>query len=734
MLRAPVAALLVSTSLLASPAYAAEVAEVSAEAADATDPIVVVGQREEYGVKSTSTATKTETDLKDIPQALTVISESQIEDQQLRSIADLLYFVPGATPGTGEANRDQITLRGNNTTADFFVDGIRDDVQYFRDFYNVDRIEILKGPNAMIFGRGGGGGIVNRVTKRSSLGTHRQFMVAADSYGGVRLTGDVDQPLADNIGLRVNGMYENGDSFRRQVDLERYGINPTVGIQAGEDTRIDLSYEYLHDRRTTDRGVPSDARGGPATIDDPLEPLEGFDKTFFGDPDKSYAKADVHLLSFAVTHRFGEGLTLRNRTLYGNYDKFYQNVFPNGAAQPATLTQPERVALSAYNDATKRKNLFSQTDLIWENRLGGVDQTILVGFELGQQKSRQRRQNGFFQPNDAGSFPAPLSDPTIDADVVFFPFNTGGACRPSISTTDCAPTNFVRSKANIAAVYIQDQIRISPMFEVVAGLRFDRFELDVTNLNNGDEFGRTDNLWSPRLGLIFKPMENLSIYASYSRSYLPQSGDQFGGLNITTEALKPERFDNYEIGAKWEPIEGLLATVAVYRLDRSNSQAPDPNNPQLTVLTGEQRSKGVELGLERSISDNWQISAGYAWQKAEIRERTGACNPELAPCEVPLVPRHSFSLWSRYDFTKKLGAGVGAIARSRSYASISNLVKLPGYARLDAAIYYRITDDIEAQINFENIFGADYFPNAHSDNNIAPGAPTNVKAAVRFSL
>ena len=183
-----------------------------------------------YGVKSTTTATKTNTDIKDIPQALTVISENQIEDQQLRSIADVLTFVPGATPGTGEANRDQFTLRGNNTTADFFVDGIRDDVQYFRDLYNVDRVEVLKGPNAMIFGRGGGGGIVNRVTKRSSLGTYRESCCPATAKAASRSTGDVDQPLGDGVGLRVNGMYENGDSFRRHVDLERYGINPTVGI------------------------------------------------------------------------------------------------------------------------------------------------------------------------------------------------------------------------------------------------------------------------------------------------------------------------------------------------------------------------------------------------------------------------------------------------------------------------------------------------------------------------
>ncbi|MGH6707020.1 MAG: TonB-dependent receptor, partial [Sphingomicrobium sp.] len=229
------------------------------------------------------------------------------------------------------------------------------------------------------------------------------------------------------------------------------------------------------------------------------------------------------------------------------------------------------------------------------------------------------------------------------------------------------------------------------------------------------------------LGLIFKPLENLSLYASYSRSYLPQSGDQFSGLTLTTDALKPERFDNYELGAKWEPIEGLLATAAIYRLDRTNTQARDADDR--IVLTGESRSKGIELGLERSISDNWQVSAGYAWQKAEITKTTTAA---AAGSKLPLVPRHSFSLWTRYDFTKRLGAGLGVIARSKSFASIGNQVKLPGYARVDAALFYEISDGIEAQVNVENIFGADYFATAHNDNNIAPGAPTNAKASVRF--
>lgn len=691
--------------LLAStnPAIASNSADsvAATELADTSQPIVVTVQRPEYGIDSTSTATRTNTPIKDIPQALTVISESQIEDQDLRSIADVLWFVPGATPGTGESNRDQITLRGNNTTADFFVDGIRDDVQYFRDLYNLDRVEVLRGPNAMIFGRGGGGGVINRVTKRASLDTYRAFAVSGDSEGGVRLTGDVDHPLADNVGLRVNGMYENGESFRRHVELERYGINPTIGILAGPGTRIDLSYEYLHDRRTTDRGVPS-LNG---------QPVEGFDRTFFGDPDLSYADADVQIGMLAVHHELGEGLTLRSRTLYGDYDKFYQNVYPNSSVLPATDMLPARVRLGAYNSATRRRNFFTQTDLVWANRLGGIGQTLLFGYELSRQKSRNLRQSGTF----AGGSEVPLGDPTVDADVTF---------APSASDTNN------RTKATVAALYVQDQIRLSPMFEIVAGLRFDSFRLTVDDLRAaGGEFSRTDELWSPRLGLIFKPHPNLSLYASYSRSYLPQSGDQFSGLSSTSAQLKPERFDNYELGAKWEPVAGLLATAAIYQLDRINTQARDSEDR--VILTGAQRSRGLELGLERNISDRWQVSAGYAWQKAEITKATSA-SPEGR--RVPLVPRHSFSLWNRYDVTNMFGAGLGVIARSSSYASLSNAVKLPAYARVDGALFYEFAHGIEAQLNIENLLGADYFPTAHNDNNIAPGAPRTARATLRFIM
>src|SRR4249919_101205 len=702
------AAALLATSFLALPAFAADVGTggENVESAEA-DPIVVVGDRGGYEAKETCAATKTCTPLKDVPQAVSVVTAEQIADQSLRSIADVLYLVPGASVNSGEGNRDTVVLRGNSSTADFFVDGVRDDVQYFRDLYNVDRVEVLKGPNAMIFGRGGGGGVVNRVTKRSTQSNFENFALSGDSEGGFRLTADVNEPLGQLAGVRINGLYENGDSFRHHVDLKRYGVNPTIGIEAGDRTRIDLSYEYFHDRRTADRGVPSVT--DQVALD---EPLKGFDGIFFGDPDKSFAKVDAHIGVLAVEHELGDGLTLRNRTSYGHFDKFYQNIFAANLNEGAGT-----VTLNGYNNVTTRKNLFSQTDLVWENRLGGIDQTLLFGFELGRQRSRNVRTTAFFAP---GAGVVPLSDPTVDLDglVTFAPI---------------ASDANNRTKATIAAVYAQDQIRPAEWLEIIAGVRFDSFKLAVDDFRAaGGEFDRTDHFISPRLGVVIKANLKLSFYGSFSRSYLPQSGDQFGGLDINTEALKPEQFDNYEVGAKWEPVDGLLATAAIYQLDRTNTRVANPDGSGTFLLSGKQRSKGLELGLAGNVTSRWQVSAGYALQKAEVTEATTAC--PSGDCKVPLVPRHTVSLWHSYEVTDALGLGLGLIARSRLFTTINNQVKLPGYTRVDGAAFYKIANEVEAQFNVENIFGADYFPTANADNNIAPGAPRTVRGTISVEL
>lgn len=691
--------------LLLASAAPAHAGKKAVDDGPAGGEIVVTGQRVTYGVRSTTAATRTNTDIKDVPQAMTVVSAAQIQDQSLRSMADLVMFVPGASANSGEGNRDQIVLRGNSSTADFFIDGVRDDVQYLRDFYNIDRVEVLRGSNAMIFGRGGGGGVINRVRKVATPSSFFDGSAGVDTEGGYRLTSDVNQPLTGAIAFRLNAVYEDGNSFRHRYDSKRYGVNPAVAWRPDGATRVDLSYEHFHDRRTADRGLPSRN----------LRPLTGFDSVFFGDPDLSYAKVNAHTATATAERQLGAGFTIRNRLAYGEYEKFYQNVFASTAATATSLN------LAGYNSSNNRKNLFNQTDLILDGSVGGIAQTFLVGAEFGHQSSRNTRLTANF-PGIGGhrvaSFSVPISDPTVQSGAQFTP-----------SATDANN----RTKADVAAVYVQDQIRFTPYLELVAGIRFDRFRLRVDDRRARNlDLNRTDHLVSPRIGLILKAMRNLSIYASYSRSFLPQSGDQFSGLDLNTAALKPERFDNYEIGAKWEPFAGLLATAAIYQLDRTNTRATDPADSTRIVLTGAQRSKGLELGLERSVGKRWKVSAGYAWQRAKITRAT--TSSLVAGKEVPLVPRHTFSLWNRFDPTAKLGLGVGVIARSKSFTTISNTVVLPGYTRVDGALFYKLTKNIQAQVNVENLFNRDYFPTANSDNNILPGAPRTLRATLRFGL
>lgn len=693
--------LLASGLCLASPAIASMAEETTGA------PIVVTGQRETYGLAVTSSATKTDTQIRDVPQAISVVTAAQIDDAALRSIGDVLRYVPGALIGQGEGHRDQVTLRGNASTADFFVDGLRDDVQYYRGLYNVERIEVLKGPNAMIFGRGGGGGVVNRVSKRPGGEPFVGGAASVDSFGSLFVEADVNQPLATRIGARVAAVYEEFGTHRDVYAGDRLAINPTLALEVGAATRIGLSYEYARDERVVDRGIPSEAG----------RPLVGARDAFFGSRGENQFDFDAHVVRADLRHAFAENVELTSKLLYGDYDKVYANALA-ATAVTTDAAGVRQLGIEAYRDVTTRDNLFVQNDLVWRVEAGGIGHVVLVGAEYGDQDTRNERINGFFDgpvstTSSRRRTVVPLADPLAV---------------PAITFRAGAGNRQVRSKADVIAVYAQDQLSIGRHVEIIAGVRYDRFDLRVDDLVAGTRFSRVDDLWSPRAGLVVKPIEPVSLYASYSRSYLPQSGDQFLGLDASLETLKPERFDNYEVGAKWEPAAGLLLTAAAYRLDRSDSRAPGAV-AGTTVLTGEQRSRGIELGLTGRITSRWNLNAGYALQDAEIRQTTSAAP---AGRDVPLVPRHQASLWSRYDFGTRIGAGVGVYHQSKVFASISNAVTLPRYTRVDGALFFALADGIEAQVNVENIFGDDYFPTAHNDNNISTGAPGNVRGTVRL--
>jgi catecholate siderophore receptor len=659
-------------------------------------PLTVVGARTAgYGARRTTTATRTDTPLRDAPQSVSVVTSELIADQSMQSMADVVRYVPGVTMGQGEGHRDAPTIRGNASTADFFVDGVRDDAQYLRDPYNAERVEALKGPNAMVFGRGGGGGVINRVTREAQWAPTRAFTLETGSYQHRRGTLDLGQGLGASVAARFNGVWEDSRGFRDEFGLRRYGLNPTLAVALGSRTTVFAGYEYFSDERTVDRGIPS-FQGRPSDADI---------RTFFGNPAVSHSEVGVQAANAVIEHGIG-GLTLRNRSRWASYDKFYQNSFPG-----AVNADGSQVALSAYNNRNDRANLFNQTDLTWAMRTGGVRHTLLAGAEVGRQESENFRNTGYYN-NTAASVSVPIGSPTVDTPITF---------RQSATDADNRVT------ASVAGVYVQDQMELSRHLQAIAGLRFDRFDIEFHNHRGDETLARRDEMVSPRAGLVIKPVEPVSFYGSYSVSFLPSSGDQFSSLTATTETLQPERFTNYEAGAKWDALPGLALTAAVYRLDRTNTSAPDPNDATKVVQTGEQRTTGWELGAQGSVTDAWQVTAGVSQQRARIVSQTAAAP---AGASVPLVPRRTLSLWNRWQVIPAVGLGLGVLHQTKMYAAIDNTVTLPGFTRADGAVFLRITPALSAQVNVENLFDERYYATSHGNNNILPGAPRSLRISL----
>jgi len=664
-----------------------------------------------YAAKKSFSATRTDTPLRDVPQSITVITQDLMRDQSIQSIAEAIRYVPGVIQSQGEGNRDAVIMRGSSTTGDFFVDGLRDDVQYYRDLYNIDRVEILKGSNGMIFGRGGAGGVINRVTKEADWHPVRSATAEFGSYTHKRFTADVGQPINDMIAARLNGVFEQSDSFRDENHLKRWGVNPTLTILPTDKTKIVLSGEYFYDRRTADRGIPSFGRindvinsGRPANIDR---------STFFGNGDDSYAHVDAWSFNSLIEHAFNNNIKLRNRTRYADYDKIYQNVYANGPATAEDATGT--VNLAAYNNAVRRKNLFTQTDLQFKLDTWGVAHEFMTGVEYGHQVSDNFRNTGYFN-NGPTSLIVSFFNPTVSTPVTF-----------RQSATDADNHGVVEA----VGVYAQDQITIIPQLKAVLGIRYDNFDATFVNNRNGQKVHSNDGLISPRVGLIYKPIEPVSIYGNYSLAYVPRAGDQLSSLSLTNEALKPEKFMNLELGAKWDIRPDLALTAALYQLERSNVIAADPNDLSKTILVDGQRARGAEIGLTGKITPHWSVMGGYGYTDAEITKDITDARKGAA---VAQVPKHTVAVWNRYDFTSYFGLGLGVIHRGSIYASVDNTVLLPSYTRLDAAVYVQPHKKVHIQANIENLANIEYATSAHNNNNIMPGAPRIFRLMARVDF
>ncbi|MCG7755994.1 MAG: TonB-dependent siderophore receptor [Nitrosomonas sp.] len=662
---------------------------------------VTASNTNRYAAVSTSTATKTNTLLRDVPQAISVITNEFIRDQSIRSLGDAVRYVPGVGVSQGEGNRDALVFRGNRSTGDFFVDGIRDDAEFYRDLYNIERVEVLKGANGMIFGRGGSGGVVNRVSKQANWDPVREFTFQGGSFNQKRLTADVGYVINDVAAVRLNAIYEDADSFRDGVSMERLGVSPTVTIKPTHRTKIVANMERFHDDRTADRGIPS-LLGRPVKV---------HESQFFGDPKRSHTNIDVLSFNSMIEHKFDSGVTLQNRTNYATYDKFYQNIFANGQVIPGL----NLLSLGAYNNATSRENVFNQTNLLYSFNTGPISHTLMTGVEVGRQETFNRRRNGFFNNDESQvNLRVPLSNPVTNAPVDYV-------------TRDTDAHN--RSVVNVTSLYIQDQIELLPQLQLIAGVRYDLFEVDFQQKNAGRTHLKTrDDLIAPRFGIIYKPIEAISFYASYSQAYVPRAGDQLTGITVTTAVLKPEKFTTLETGVKWDIRPDLALTGAVFQLDRTNAITADPNDPSRTFLAKGQRTEGIEVSLSGQVTSDWSVMGGYAYQLGEF---TSAIQGVAAKgATVGELPRHTFSAWNRYDFTPRLGAAFGVIYRGDMFASADNTVRIPDFTRVDAALFAKLTSRVRAQLNIENLFDAKYFASVHNNNNITPGSPIAVRGTL----
>ncbi|CAM8374778.1 Fiu Outer membrane receptor for monomeric catechols [Candidatus Methylopumilus universalis] len=656
-----------------------------------------------YLKKRISSATKTDTRIRDIPQSISVITEEQIKDQSLLGLTDAIKYSPGVMAGQGEGNRDSVWFRGNQSTSDLFVDGVRDDVQYYRDLYNIDRVEVLMGPNGMIFGRGGVGGVINRVTKEAHWENKNELRMQGGTYDHKRSSIDLNSGINETLAVRINAMIEDSGSFRQGVESEKKAINPTFTFKPSDKTKIVVGMEYFNDKRTNDRGIPSVSNGLQS------RPFSTSRSTFFGNASQSPNEAIVKNGYAIIDHTFDNAMSVKNTTRFSDYDKYYQNVYANGQVNEGN------VKISGYYDNTQRQNFFNQTDLTYNFKTGSISHKLLTGLEIGLQENENYRVNATSDPSVSASNP--------------FALLTFNSSRSRNTSTDISNQ----------AIYLQDQIYLNEQFQIIAGLRYDKFKTkfnDSVTIANSASIN--DQFISPRVGLVYKPIEPVSLYTNYSLSYLPRTGEQLTSLTSSIKSFDPEKITNIEVGIKYDLLQSFSISSSIYRLERSKIAITDPSSPTNTIIVDGQVTKGFELGVAGKLFDSYSMYGGYTYQDAEITKNQGTGDPQITS-GTPLghVPKHTFSLWNKYEMNETWSAALGIVSRSDMFAATpttSTAVKLPGYARLDAAIYANINKQTKLQLNIENLLDKTYYQSAHNNNNIMYGYPLTARATLTYTF
>ena len=642
-------------------------------------------------------ALKTPVPILDVPQTVSIVTDDDIRKQGFRGIGDIIRYVPGVNTSQGEGHRDAVVFRGVRSTADFFQDGIRDDVQYYRSLYNVEQVEILRGPNALLFGRGGTGGVINRVSKKAVLKNEfGAINFGLDSFGANDLTLDYNLQSGDNSAFRFMVHSDGLENHRDHYNGQRKGINPTLKIKVTERTNLDISYEYTDHERFIDRGIPTENG----------EPVKRFVQITFGDKDVNLATLEATIFKATLSTEFSDTSKGNLSIVSSVFEKMYKNYYASDYNASETV-----VTMDGYLDPTERENTVISGNLVNEIQIGTSIHTLLFGGEIIDTSNDNQRYDTFWSTtsddNEIFNITRPMD----------FSVNSVGIATSNDFTAKLKSK--IKSNIEVSSIYFQNQIDFSDSLKLMIGFRHDTFDITVADIKSGTSQSRQDKEISPRAGIIFKPNENVSWYYSYSESFLPRSGEQYKKLTASAAALNPDVYKSSEFGLKIAISESLSLAAAYF--DSEQTIATRDESGESAEIIGLQVD-GLEFEIKGKLNDKINLVFGYS-------SMDGKTSSGGEPREIP---EHTLSLFATYEVSEKFGWAFGITQQGKS--NISNNkpgLILPEYTRVDFGIDYKITDDLIIQLNIENLTDELYFPHSHSTHQASVGEPFNARISIR---
>jgi len=644
-------------------------------------------------------ALKTPVPVLDVPQTVSIITDDDIRKQGFRQIGDIIRYTPGVNTSQGEGHRDAVVFRGVRSTADFFQDGNRDDVQYYRSLYNVEQVEVLRGPNALLFGRGGTGGVINRVSKKAVLGERFGSVdFGLDSFGANDLVLEYNVQNGKNSALRFIMHSDSLDNHRDYYDGDRLGINPTLKVKINNRTTLDISYEHADHERYIDRGIPTENG----------EPVKRFkDITFGGSNGENLTTLEADILRATVSTEFSDTSKANLSVVSSEFKKMYKNYYASAYETGATV-----VTMDGYLDPTERENTIISGNLVNEIVIGSATHTLLFGAEIIDTTNNNHRYNTYWSTTQDDKEVFNISRP------MDFSVNSAGVSTSNDFTADLKSKT--RSDIEVISFYFQDQIDLSDNLKLMLGGRYDTFDITVTDIKNSSEQSREDKEFSLRAGIVYKPNPNTSWYYSYSQSFLPRSGEQFKALSASNAALDPDVYESSEFGVKVAILDALSFTAAYFESEQTIATR-DSVSGETNEIIGLQVD-GMELEIKGKLNEKMNVVFGYT-------SMDGKTSSGGEPREIP---DNMLSLFTTYEASDKFGWALGLTRQGDSIIGNNNPDRiLPEYTRIDAGAYYQINDDLSIQMNLENLTDKLYFPHAHSSHQVSVGEPRNLRLSIR---